>query len=75
MLPDLLQQIPANQEIGSVTADGACDTRECDDVIADRGANAVIPPCKNAGPWKPTSAGAIARNEVVRANKYLGRGL
>jgi len=75
MLPDLLQQIPADQEIGSVTADGAYDTRKCHDAIADRGANAVIPPRKNAKPWKPTSAGAIARNEAVRANKYLGRAL
>ena len=36
-------------------------------------ANAVIPPRKNAWPWKLISAGAIAQNEAVRANKYLGR--
>jgi len=75
MLPDLLKQIPPDQEIGSVTADGAYDTRKCHDAIADRGAHAVIPPRKNAKPWKPTSAGAIARNEVVRSLKYLGRAL
>ena len=28
VLPDLLDQIPADQEIGSVTADGAYDTRK-----------------------------------------------
>ncbi len=75
MLPDLLKQIPPDQEIGSVTADGAYDTRKCHDAIADRGAHAVIPPRKNAKPWKPTSAGAIARNEAVRSSKYLGRAL
>lgn len=30
---------------------------------------------KNAQLWKPTTAGAIARNEAVRACKYLGRAL
>lgn len=38
ILPDLLDQIPEGQEIGSVTADGAYDTRKCHDAIADRGA-------------------------------------
>ena len=60
---------------GSVTADGAYDTRKCHEAIAARGAHAVIPPRKNAKPWKPTSAGAIARNEAVSAQQYLGRTL
>ena len=55
---------PADQTIGSVTADGAYDTRRCHDVIAAGNAHAVIPLRKNAKPWKPTSAGAIARNEA-----------
>jgi hypothetical protein len=75
MLPDLLGQIPPDQEIATVTADGAYDTRRCHNVIAARGAAAVIPPRKNAQLWKPTTAGAIARNEAVRACKYLGRAL
>lgn len=75
MLPELLEQIPPDQEIGSVTADGAYDTRNCHEAIAARHADAVIPPRKNAKPWKPTSAGAIARNEAVRASRYLGRAL
>jgi hypothetical protein len=48
ILPDLLNQIPPDQEIGFVTADGACDTRKCHDAIANRGAHAVIAPRKNA---------------------------
>ncbi len=73
MLPELLDQIPPDQEIASVTADGAYDTRKCHDAIADRGAAAVIPPRKNAKPWKAVTAGAVARNEALRASKYLDR--
>ena len=75
VLPDLLNQIPPQQDIGSVTADGAYDTRKCHEAIAARNAHAVIPPRKNAKPWKPTSAGAIARNDAVSAQRYLGRTL
>jgi transposase len=75
ILPDLRDQIPQHQEIGSVTADGAYDTRNCHDAIADCGAHAVIPPRKNAKPWKTITAGAVARNEALRAAKYLGRAL
>jgi hypothetical protein len=75
MLPELLNQIPPDQDIGSVTADGAYDTRKCHEAIAARDAYAVIPPRKNAKLWKPTSAGAIARNDAVNAQRYLGRTL
>jgi transposase len=75
ILPDLLNQIPAGKEIGSVTADGAYDTRKCHDAIADRGAHAVIPPRKNAKPWTTATAGTVARNEALRAAKYLGRAI
>ena len=75
MLPELLGQIPGDVEIGTVTADGAYDTRKCHDAVADRGAHAVIPPRKNAKTWKPSTAGAIVRNEALRASKYLGRAI
>jgi len=75
MLPDLLNQIEPDQEIATVTADGAYDTRRCHDAIADRGAAPIIPPRRNAKPWKPTTAGARARNEALRASTYLGRAL
>ena len=76
VLPDLLKQIPAHEQIVSVTADGAFDTRKCHDAIAARGAAAIIiPPRKNAKPWKTVTAGAVARNEALRASKYLGRAL
>ena len=75
ILPELLEQIPPDQAIGRVTADGAYDTRKCHDAIAARRAHAVIPPRKNAKPWKPSSAGAVARNEAVNASRYLGRAI
>ncbi len=75
VLPDLLSQIPLGEEIGSVTADGAYDTRKCHEAIADRRAHAVILPRKNAKPWKTVTAGAIARNEALGAAKHLGRAL
>jgi transposase len=75
VLPDLLSQIPGDEEIGSVTADGAYDTRKCHDAIADRGAHAVVPPRNNAKPWKAITAGTVARNEALRSSKYLGPAL
>ncbi len=75
VLPDLLNHIPPEQEVGSLTADSAYDTRNCHDAIADRGAHAVIPPRRNATPWTPTTAGAVAPNEALRASKYLGRAI
>ena len=85
MLPELLDQIPPEQEIASVTADGAFDTRKCHDAIAARSAAAIIPPRKNAKPWKPDTAGALAivlgpmadngapRKEILRTSKRVGR--
>ena len=73
--PNYWPRSPADQDIACVTADGAYDTRKCHDAIAERGANAVISPRKNAKPWKAITAGAVARNEALRASKYLGRAL
>lgn len=73
MLPELLDQIPPGQEIATVTAYGAFDTRKCHDAIAARGAAAIIPPRKNAKPWTPDTPGAVACNEILRTSKRLGR--
>jgi hypothetical protein len=43
VLPELLGQIPEGEEIGTVTVDGAHDTRRCYTAIIDRQATAVIP--------------------------------
>jgi hypothetical protein len=76
MLPELLDQISPDQEIGSgepASADGAFDARKCHEAVAARGAAAIIPPRKNAKPWKPDTAGAVARNEALRASRRFGR--
>jgi hypothetical protein len=73
MLPELLDQIPPEKEIVSVTADGAFGTRMCHDAIAARDAAAITPPRKNAKLWQPDTAGAIARNEFLRTSKRFGR--
>jgi hypothetical protein len=75
MLPELLAQTSADQDKASLTADGAYGTRKYHDAIADRGAVALIPPRKNARSWNATTAGEAARNEALRASKYLGRAL
>ncbi len=75
MLPDLLDQIPADQPVGTVTADGAYDTRACYTAIVARGADAVIPPRRNGKPWKERTVGARARNETLRASRRLGRAI
>ena len=73
MLPELLDQIPDDQPISKVSADGAYDTRGCHAAIAARSACAVIPARKNARPWLETTPGAQARNEILRATRRLGR--
>ena len=73
VLPDLLDQIPEGEGIGTVTADGACDTRRCHTAIIDREATAIIPIRKNGRPWKEDCPAAIARNETLRATRHYGR--
>ena len=73
VLPDLLDQIPEGEDIGTVTADGAYDTRRCHTAIIDREATAIIPIRKNGRPWKEDCPAAIARNETLRATRHYGR--
>ena len=75
MLAELLDQIPAGQPIGKVSADGAYDTRACHAAIAARKAIAVIPTRRNGRPWKADTPGADARNAILRATTRLGRAI
>ena len=75
MLPELLAQIPLGERLASVRTDGAYDTKACHAAIAQRGAQAVIPPRKNGKPWKGTLEGAAVRNEALRACRRLGWGI
>jgi hypothetical protein len=73
VLPELRGPIPGGEELGTVTADGAYDTRRCHTAIIDRQATAIIPVRKNGRPWKEDCPAAIARNETLRATRHYGR--
>lgn len=73
ILPELLGQIPEDEQIGTVTADGAYDTRRCHTAITQRGAIPIIPIRKNGRAWKEDCPAAKARNETLRATKHYGR--
>ena len=75
LLPDLLEQIPEDEEIATVTGDGAYDTRRCHAAIIEHGADAVIPIRRNGRAWKEDCPAALARNEILRATRHLGRAL
>ena len=75
VLGDLLDQIPLDEQIDSVSTDGAYDTKQCRQVIADRQAYAVIPPRKNAMLWKDNKVHSRERNELLRTVKRFGRTL
>mgnify|MGYP002662067459 FL=1 len=64
MLPELMNQIPESEQI-----------KECNNAIAARGAAAIISTRKNAQFRKENTAGARARNALLRATKYLGRAI
>jgi hypothetical protein len=75
MLPCLLEQIAEQEKLLSVSAVGAYDTKACHEVMARRGAQAIIPPRKNAKLWKEgKSVGAKVRNKAVKACQRLGCG-
>jgi hypothetical protein len=85
VLPELLDQIPEGDVIGTVTADGASDTRRRHTAIIDRQATPIIPVRKNGRPWKedcpaapdivpgPMADNVSPRNETLRATRHRGR--
>ena len=72
-MPDLLDQNPQDEDIGTLTADGAYDTRRCHSAIIARGGTPIIPIRKNGRPWKDDCPAARARNETLRATRHYGR--
>lgn len=73
VLPHLLDQIPPDEQIGTVTGDGAFDTRRCHSAILERGGTAIIPTRKNGRRWREDCPAAKARNEILKATQRLGR--
>lgn len=73
ILPELLDQVPQDEPIGTVTADGAYDTRRCHTAVLEREAVPIIPIRKNGKPWKDDGPAARVRNETLRATRHYGR--
>ncbi len=67
VLPDLLDQIPADVAIETIGGDGAYDTKPCHAQIAARGAVPSIPPREGAMPWPDSTPGAAWRNAAIDA--------
>ncbi|WP_366926938.1 transposase [Pseudogemmobacter hezensis] len=65
--------MPPDEQIGTVTGDGAFDTRRCHTAILERGGTAVIPIRKNGRRWRETCPTAKARNEILKPTQRLGR--
>ena len=72
VLPHLLAQIPVDEQIGTVTGDGAFDTRRCHSAILERGGTAIIPIRKNGRRWREDCPAAKARNEILKATQRWG---
>lgn len=71
VIPDLLEQLPEDEDLESLTGDGAYDTQQVYEAVAKRGALAVIPPRKNA---RIRKGGVFAhRNAAIAACRRLGR--
>lgn len=77
-MPEFLAQIPEGEQIATVAADGAYDTRRCHTAIINRGAgtHAVIPIRRNGRAWKEEGfeMDSTAREifGVGEADKYFG---
>lgn len=73
LLADLVEQV--EEELSQVTGDGGYDDRQCYEVIAARGARAVIPPQQGARIWEHGNLKAARhdRDENLRGIRRHGR--
>ena len=72
-LSHLLDQIPAAEQTGTVTGDGAFDTRQCHNASLRHGGTGIIPLRKNGRRWREDCPAATARNEILKATQRLER--
>ena len=73
VLPGLLDQIPSDEQVGTVTGDGAFDTGRRHTAILDRGGTAIIPIRRNGRLWKEDCPPpAPATTSFARANASVG---
>ncbi len=57
VFPDLLEQLPPEEPIASVAADGTYDTWDCHQTLLEHQAEALIPPRSTAVAWPPQAHG------------------
>ena len=65
VIPDLLQQLPDDEVLESLTGDGAYDTQAVHEEVIKRGGIPIIPPRKNARIRKGKAF--VHRNAVIAA--------
>lgn len=75
MLKPLLDQLPDDQAVDQLSADGAYDKRCCYEALKDNVGRITIPPRKNARIWQHgnTNAERLARDENLRSVRNVGR--
>jgi hypothetical protein len=74
VLPTLLDQIPPEEKIASVSGDGAYDTKDCHEAIALRAAHAIIPLARTPNPGKRTASEPMrAMTSCIRRANWAGR--
>jgi hypothetical protein len=73
VLTELLDHIHVGEAIGTVSADGAYDTRRCHTALINCQATAIIPIRKNGCPWNGDCPAAFARGVTRNAIRDCGR--
>lgn len=73
VIPDLLQQLPEDEVLESLTGDGAYDTQAVHEEVLKRGGIPIIPPRKNARIRKGKAF--VHRNAAIAACRRLGRSI
>ena len=73
VIPDLLQQLPDDEVLESLTGDGAYDTQAVHEEVIKRGGIPIIPPRKNARIRKGKAF--VHRNAAIAACRRLGRSI
>jgi hypothetical protein len=71
-MEELLSQLDPDVPLGSVSGDGAYDTRGFYRSVHARSAEVIVPPRRNGRPWKDRANFAQARNDTLAAAKHLG---
>ena len=71
VIPDLLDQLPKDESLDSVTGDGAYDTRQVYEAVIEHGATPITHPRKNARIRKGRAF--LHRNAAIAACKRLSR--